>query len=157
MSGSVVVSTADGSSSGAVSLQSGASAEGPSGDIKLHSGTAPPVSAGAELPREYREENLDLVRAGSPNMLAHIQNVRAHGVKVVVAVNRFATDSDAEVELVRDLAVKVCSRLTRSPRDPGGISVASRRDLVRREAQTPPSRRHTSPRAVRARSLSPRR
>ncbi len=125
--------------------------------LKLHSGTAPPVSAGAELPREYREENLDLVRAGSPNMLAHIQNVRAHGVKVVVAVNRFATDSDAEVELVRDLAVKVCSRLTRSPRDPGGISVASRRDLVRREAHTPPSRRRTSPRAVRARSLSPRR
>ena len=92
--------------------------------LKLHSGTAPPVSAGAELPREYREENLDLVRAGAPNMLAHIQNVRAHGVKVVVAVNRFATDSDAEVELVRDLAVKVRSR-----RDLDAISARSRRHL----------------------------
>ena len=94
--------------------------------LKLHSGTAPPVSAGAELPREYREENLDLVRAGAPNMLAHIQNVRAHGVKVVVAVNRFATDSDAEVELVRDLAVKVRSR-----RDLDAISARSRRHLGR--------------------------
>jgi formyltetrahydrofolate synthetase len=34
-------------------------------------------------------------------LLAHIRNVRNHGVSVVVAVNRFHTDTDAEVALVR--------------------------------------------------------
>jgi len=72
--------------------------------LKLHSGLAPKVVAGAALAREYREENLPLVEAGCCNLLAHIRNVTAHGVRVVVAVNRFYTDTDAEVALVAKLA-----------------------------------------------------
>ena len=50
------------------------------------------------------QENLPLVEAGAANLLAHIRNVRNHGVSVVVALNRFHTDTDAEVALVKRLA-----------------------------------------------------
>jgi len=72
--------------------------------LKLHSNQAPPVVAGGQLPIEYREQNLGLVEAGACNLLAHIRNVRAHGVRVVVAINRFHTDTDAEIALVAKLA-----------------------------------------------------
>jgi methylenetetrahydrofolate dehydrogenase (NADP+)/methenyltetrahydrofolate cyclohydrolase/formyltetrahydrofolate synthetase len=55
------------------------------------------VEAGSPLPSEYKTENLELIRAGIANLAAHIRNVRAHGVVPVVAINRFATDTDAEV------------------------------------------------------------
>ncbi|KAL1527898.1 hypothetical protein AB1Y20_009274 [Prymnesium parvum] len=71
---------------------------------KLHSGEAPPVVPGAKLAKEYTEENLELVRKGACNLLAHIRNVRAHGVQAVVAINRFATDSDAELKLLAQIA-----------------------------------------------------
>ena len=71
--------------------------------LKLNGG-APKVVAGAALAKEYREENLPLVQAGSVNLLAHIRNVTNHGVKVVVAINRFHTDTDAEIALVAKIA-----------------------------------------------------
>ena len=43
--------------------------------MKLHSGQAPKVVAGAALSKEYTEENLPLVQAGAVNLLAHIRNV----------------------------------------------------------------------------------
>ena len=49
---------------------------------KLHSGEAPKVVPGARLGKEYTEENLHLVKLGSVNLVAHINNVRAHGVQV---------------------------------------------------------------------------
>lgn len=72
--------------------------------LKLHSNEAPKVVPGAKLSKEYTEENLDLVRKGSCNLIAHIKNVRSHGVQAVVAINRFATDTDAEIALVAQLA-----------------------------------------------------
>jgi len=72
--------------------------------LKLNSNAAAKVVAGAALPQEYVEERLDLVQKGSANLLAHIRNVTNHGVKVVVAVNRFHTDTDAEIALVARLA-----------------------------------------------------
>jgi len=72
--------------------------------LKLHSGGAPKVVAGAALSKEYTEENLPLVDQGAKNLLAHIRNVTNHGVRVVVAINRFHTDTDAEVALVAKLA-----------------------------------------------------
>ena len=74
--------------------------------LKLHSNRAPKVVAGAALSSEYTEENLPLVEAGTVNLLAHIRNVRNHGVLVVVAVNRFHTDTDAEVALVSRIAME---------------------------------------------------
>ena len=74
--------------------------------LKLHSNLAPKVVAGAALSTEYIEENLPLVEAGTVNLLAHIRNVRNHGVSVIVAVNRFHTDTDAEVALVSRIAIE---------------------------------------------------
>lgn len=71
--------------------------------LKMHGG-GPAVRAGKPLPQEYLEENLELLRQGLPNLVQHIENARKFGVNVVVAVNAFETDSDAETELVRKAA-----------------------------------------------------
>ena len=49
------------------------------------------------------EENLDALKAGSANLLRHLDNVARYGVPAVVAINRFPTDTEAELELLRDL------------------------------------------------------
>ncbi len=72
--------------------------------LKMHGG-GPKVVAGRPLAAEYTDENLTLLEKGLPNMVAHIQNALLFGVPVVVAVNRFASDTDAEIELVRKAAV----------------------------------------------------
>ncbi|MBU2612074.1 MAG: formate--tetrahydrofolate ligase, partial [Chloroflexi bacterium] len=73
--------------------------------LKMHGG-GPKVVAGKPLAPEYTDENLDLLRKGLPNLERHIQNALKFGVNVVVAVNSFSTDTQAEVELVREAAFK---------------------------------------------------
>jgi methylenetetrahydrofolate dehydrogenase (NADP+)/methenyltetrahydrofolate cyclohydrolase/formyltetrahydrofolate synthetase len=73
--------------------------------LKMHGG-GPRVVAGRPLAAEYTDENLDLLRAGLGNLQHHIKNVRRYGVPVVVAVNSFATDTPAEVDLVRQAAIE---------------------------------------------------
>jgi methylenetetrahydrofolate dehydrogenase (NADP+) / methenyltetrahydrofolate cyclohydrolase / formyltetrahydrofolate synthetase len=73
--------------------------------LKMHGG-GPKVVAGKPLAPEYTDENLDLLRKGIPNMTRHIQNALKYGVNVVVAVNSFATDTLAEVELIRQAALE---------------------------------------------------
>ncbi len=73
--------------------------------LKMHGG-GPKVVAGRPLDRAYTDENLALLEAGMPNMIRHIENARRFGVPVVVAVNSFATDTDAEIELVRKFALE---------------------------------------------------
>jgi formate--tetrahydrofolate ligase len=46
-------------------------------------------------------ENVDAVQKGCPNLGRHISNVKSFGVPVVVAINHFVTDTDAEIEAVR--------------------------------------------------------
>jgi formyltetrahydrofolate synthetase len=48
---------------------------------------------------------VELVRAGCCNLARHIANARSWGVPVVVAINRFATDTDAELAAVREAAL----------------------------------------------------
>ena len=48
------------------------------------------------------EENIAAVQAGCPNLGRHIENMRSFGVPVVVAVNHFVTDTDSEVEVLKD-------------------------------------------------------
>jgi len=74
--------------------------------LKMHGG-GPKVVAGKPLASEYTDENLELLRAGLPNLERHVQNALKYGVNVVVAVNSFATDTPAEVELVREAALKM--------------------------------------------------
>jgi len=47
-------------------------------------------------------ENVDAVAAGCPNLGRHIANVKSFGVPVVVAINHFVTDTEAEVQAVKD-------------------------------------------------------
>ena len=47
------------------------------------------------------EENVDAVKAGCPNLGRHIENLKSFGVPVVVAINHFVTDTDAEVDAVK--------------------------------------------------------
>ncbi len=73
--------------------------------LKMHGG-GPKVVAGKPLDRAYIDENLELLKAGLPNMVHHVKVARKYGIPVVVAVNSFATDTPAELELVRKAAVE---------------------------------------------------
>jgi formate--tetrahydrofolate ligase len=48
------------------------------------------------------DENVEAVVKGCPNLGRHIENVKSFGVPVVVAINHFVTDTDAEVQAVQD-------------------------------------------------------
>jgi len=71
--------------------------------LKMHGG-GPAVKPGMTLDRAYTEENLELVENGCENLLAHIDIVKRSGVRPVVCVNSFYTDTPAEVELVKRIA-----------------------------------------------------
>ena len=73
--------------------------------LKMHGG-GPRVVAGRPLDRAYIEENLELLEAGLPNLLQHIENALKFGVTVVVAMNRFKDDTDAEIALIRKRATE---------------------------------------------------
>ena len=49
------------------------------------------------------QENVQAVRDGCSNLARHIENVQSYGVPVVVAINRFSADTDAEMKTVRDV------------------------------------------------------
>jgi len=52
-------------------------------------------------------ENVAAVKAGAANLLRHVENVRKFGLPVAVGINHFLTDTDAEVEAVRDACGKI--------------------------------------------------
>ncbi|MCT8160970.1 formate--tetrahydrofolate ligase [Pseudoruegeria sp. SHC-113] len=54
-------------------------------------------------------ENVDAVKKGCPNLGRHIENVKSFGVPVVVAINHFVTDTDAEVQAVKDYVASMGS------------------------------------------------
>ena len=60
---------------------------------------------------ELATEDLAALRKGVVNLEHHIQNVRQFGVELVVAINRFGTDSDAEIAIVREAAEKAGARV----------------------------------------------
>jgi len=72
--------------------------------LKMHGG-GPTVVAGKPLDKAYTGENLELLEKGLPNLLQHVENACKFGIPVVVAINRFTSDTDAEVELVRQRAL----------------------------------------------------
>ena len=73
--------------------------------LKMHGG-GPKVVAGKPLDSAYTEENLEMLESGCANMVAHIKNAIRFGVPVVVGINRFTDDTDAEIEVVRRIAVE---------------------------------------------------
>lgn len=62
--------------------------------LKMHGGVAK---------KDLGEENLEALEKGFANLKAHIHNVKKFGVEVVVAINKFISDTDAEIELVKKL------------------------------------------------------
>ena len=73
--------------------------------LKMHGG-GPKVSPGKPLPEAYVKENLPLLEKGLCNMLKHIEIAKLFGVPVVVAINSFPTDTEAEMEMARNAAEK---------------------------------------------------
>ncbi|NQU09179.1 formate--tetrahydrofolate ligase [bacterium] len=71
--------------------------------LKMHGG-GPLVKPGLPLDEAYIKENLPLVEAGCANLLAHIETVKKCGVRPVVCINSFHTDTKGEIALVRKLA-----------------------------------------------------
>ncbi|KAI0362366.1 FTHFS-domain-containing protein [Trametes cingulata] len=72
--------------------------------LKMHGG-GPDVSPGKPLADTYTKEDLVTLREGCKNLAKHIENSRKFGVKVIVAINQFASDTQAELELVREQAL----------------------------------------------------
>ena len=73
--------------------------------LKMHGG-GPTVTAGRPLDHAYTDENADLVKAGCSNLARHVSNTRKYGVPVVVAINKFASDADSELEAVQQAAIQ---------------------------------------------------
>ncbi|CAI7798882.1 unnamed protein product [Closterium sp. NIES-53] len=72
--------------------------------LKMHGG-GPAVVAGKPLDHAYTSENVELVAQGCSNLVRHIENTRRYGVAVVVAINRFAADTEAEIAEVQKAAM----------------------------------------------------
>ncbi|MDQ3468434.1 MAG: formate--tetrahydrofolate ligase [Actinomycetota bacterium] len=78
--------------------------------LKAHSGKYR-VVAGKPLPEDMLRENPDDVDAGAANLRKQIDNVKAHGVVPVVAINAFPTDHPSEHEAIRRVAESAGARV----------------------------------------------
>ncbi len=77
--------------------------------LKMHGG-GPTVVPGRPIPEEYTKENLSLVEKGCENLLHLINVIRKSGIKPVVCINSFYTDTDAEIKLVKRIAEQAGAR-----------------------------------------------
>ncbi|MFA6948816.1 MAG: formate--tetrahydrofolate ligase [Eubacteriales bacterium] len=79
---------------------------------------------------ELKRENTDALRRGMCNLEAHIDNLKKYGVPVVVALNRFDTDTEAELDIVRALcaekAVDIALSEVFAKGGDGGIELAEK-------------------------------
>ena len=107
--------------------------------LKMHGG-GPTVKAGSPLAPEYVHENLDLLREGMSNLMAHIDNAHKFGVPVVVAINRFHTDTDAELDLIRKTCIesgKVVDAVVTNHWEEGGEGAVDLGKAVIKAAEMP--------------------
>jgi len=81
--------------------------------LKMHGG-GPKVVPGKALPEEYTKENVGLVEKGCANMVHMINVIRKSGINPVVCVNRFYTDTNAEVAAVKKAAEAAGARCAES-------------------------------------------
>lgn len=72
--------------------------------LKVHGG-GPEIKPGAPLQEVYRTENVDVLRKGCVNLRKHIANAKQYGVPVVVAINKFETDTEAEIAVIKEEAI----------------------------------------------------
>lgn len=74
--------------------------------LKMHSGNFK-VVAGKPLSKELLKENIDAVQKGIVNLEKQIENMRLFGLPVIVAINKFTTDTDREIDVVRRCSLAV--------------------------------------------------
>ncbi len=112
--------------------------------LKMHGG-GPKVTPGQPLPREYREENMEILAAGLDNLRAHIRIAGEFRVPAVVAINAFETDSPRELDMVRQAAVDAgaAGAVVTHHHARGGEGAAALAEEVARVADAP---RKESPR-----------
>ncbi|MDI6771031.1 MAG: formate--tetrahydrofolate ligase [bacterium] len=72
--------------------------------LKMHGGVGR-VVPGRPLPPELVSENVEAVTRGCENLQKHIENMRLHGLPVVVAINLFPTDTEREIAAVREASL----------------------------------------------------
>ena len=72
--------------------------------LKMHGGVGR-IVAGKPLDPALAEENVEAVRTGAANLAKQIENIHLFGIPAVVAINSFPTDTPAEVEAVREVAI----------------------------------------------------
>ena len=106
--------------------------------LKMHGGLGR-VVAGRPLPEELSKENLPALEKGAANMMWAVGIARRFGVPVVVAVNRFEGDTDAEVSLLKEKALEAgavgCAPSTAFAN--GGEGAAELAELVKRTVSEP--------------------
>ena len=78
--------------------------------LKAHSGKYR-IVAGKALPEDLLAENPDDVMAGAENLRKQVENVKAHGVTPVIAINAFPTDHASEHEAIRKFGESLGSRV----------------------------------------------
>ncbi len=111
--------------------------------LKAHSGRFK-IIAGRPLDPGLATENLEALREGIGNLEKQIENVHKHGIPVVVAINHFPTDTEAEIELVRQVslaagAVEVAVSKVFAEGGAGGVDLAR---AIMRAADLPSSFKH---------------
>ena len=77
--------------------------------LKMHGGVGK-IVAGKPLDPALLEENVDAVRLGGQNLAKQIENVTMFGIPAIVAINSFPTDTPAEVEAIREVAMAAGAR-----------------------------------------------
>ncbi|MBP7139334.1 MAG: formate--tetrahydrofolate ligase [Caldisericia bacterium] len=73
--------------------------------LKMHGGVGK-ISPGKPLPKEILEKNLDAIKVGSENLKKHIENIKIHGIKVIVNLNYFEGDDEDEINLLRKISLE---------------------------------------------------
>jgi formate--tetrahydrofolate ligase len=103
--------------------------------LKMHGG-GPKVVAGIPLPESYTKEDLGLLEKGLANMVHNINIIKTSGIKPVVCINRFHTDTDAEVAMVRKAAEAAGARCAAATHwADGGDGALELADAVKEAAQ----------------------
>jgi len=54
----------------------------------------------------YTEEHVEFVRNGCCNLVKHIENIKQYNIPVVVAINKFVTDTENEFNVIKEIALK---------------------------------------------------
>jgi formate--tetrahydrofolate ligase len=99
--------------------------------LKMHGG-GPKVTPGVALPEAYSKTAPHLVEQGCANLLHHINTIRAAGINPVVAINRFPTDTEEEINIVRRSAESAGARCAVSSHYAnGGIGAGELADAVK--------------------------